>query len=288
MRDANPWARALLLIVLAAPAALPLQAGDARRGGRKIVLIAGKKSHGPGHHEYDKGARLLQACLEGSSNTRGYRTEVHTDGWPADPRALEDAATLFFYCDGSDHSEAAHPMLQPDRLSQLDRLMKKGVGLVALHYTVFVPREKAGDRFLEWLGGYFDYETGPPPQRWYSKIGTHTTRVQPGAPTHPVCRGISPFELREEYYYRMRFREGDSRRTPILTTPIPGEPEAQEVAWAVKRRDGGRGFAFTGGHFHDNWRVEGFRKLVLNALVWTAGGEVPEGGVASTIREELK
>ena len=42
------------------------------------------------------------------------------------------------------------------------------------------------------------------------------------------------------------------------------------LAWAVERPDGGRGFGFTGGHFHINWGDDYFRKLILNALVWAA------------------
>lgn len=55
--------------------------------------------------------------------------------------------------------------------------------------------------------------------------------------------------------------------------------------WTVARGDGGRGFGFTGGHFHLNWGNADFRKVVLNALVWVSGAEVPEGGVASTVTE---
>ena len=51
---------------------------------------------------------------------------------------------------------------------------------------------------------------------------------------------------------------------------IPGEKKPQTVAWAVERKDGGRGFGFTGGHFFANWYVPEFRKMVLNAIVWTA------------------
>jgi hypothetical protein len=60
-----------------------------------------------------------------------------------------------------------------------------------------------------------------------------------------------------------------------------GQPEA--MMWTVERTDGGRGFGFTGGHFHLNWGNDDFRKVVLNALVWVSGAEVPEGGVASSV-----
>ena len=43
----------------------------------------------------------------------------------------------------------------------------------------------------------------------------------------------------------------------------------------MERPDGGRGFGFTGGHFHRNWGDPNFRKLVLNAILWTAGLDVP-------------
>src|SRR5687767_6455129 len=65
--------------------------------GRKVVLIAGKKSHGPGDHEYEKGARLLAHCLRHASNLRGFRTEVHLNGWPEDPRTLDDADTIVLF-----------------------------------------------------------------------------------------------------------------------------------------------------------------------------------------------
>ena len=60
-----------------------------------------------------------------------------------------------------------------------------------------------------------------------------------------------------------------------------GRPEA--MMWAAGTPDGGRGFGFTGGHFHDNWGNSPFRKLVLNAIVWLAKVDVPANGVESTV-----
>ena len=63
--------------------------------------------------------------------------------------------------------------------------------------------------------------------------------------------------------------------------------QKQHTAWAYERPNGGRGFGFTGGHFHQNWKQDDFRKLVLNALVWTAKAEVPEAGVPSRSPSDL-
>ena len=44
---------------------------------------------------------------------------------------------------------------------------------------------------------------------------------------------------------------------------------------------------FTGGHFHDNWGNENFRKVVLNAIVWVAKGDVPPQGIPVTLPAQV-
>jgi quinoprotein glucose dehydrogenase len=267
----------LMLTIFVLIGSVPIAAAKTK----KVVFLAGKKSHAPGEHEYEKGLRLLAKCLETSPNRKGFRTEVHLNGWPEDPKTFDDADTIVLYCDGSDRSETDDPLLIGDRLEVLGRQMRRGCGLVLLHYATFAPVRRGGPEYLEWVGGFFDYETGSAPNHWYSRIRVAETTAVPATPNHPICRGLTPFRLREEYYYNMRFRANDPRRVPILNTSIPDEPQTQTVAWAVQRQDGGRGFAFTGGHFHSNWQVENFRKMVLNAIVWTAKGDVPKEGVQS-------
>ena len=58
------------------------------------------------------------------------------------------------------------------------------------------------------------------------------------------------------------------------------------LAWAYERSDGGRGFGCTGAHFHANWANDDFRKLMLNALAWTAGLDVPSAGFGVAVSEE--
>jgi hypothetical protein len=102
----------------------------------------------------------------------------------------------------------------------------------------------------------------------------------------------------------MRFRDGMQGVQPILATvppistmsrrdgPHEGNPgvraavergEPQILAWVAERSDGGRGFGFTGGHYHRNWGDDSFRKVVLNAILWVAKVEVPADGVNSTV-----
>ena len=250
---------------------------------KKIVFLAGKKSHGPGEHEYEKVCRLLARSLETSPNLKGYHTEVHLYGWPEDPKTLDDADAIVLYADGSDHNEADHPFLVGNRLALIQKQMKRGCGLILLHYATFAGVKHGGPEYLDWAGRYFDYETGTAANHWFSKISTLDATPMPATPAHPISRGVTAFPLHDEYYYNMRFGEGDVRRTPILNIAVADEGQPQTVAWAVQRKDGGRGFAFTGGHPYANWQNDNMRRIVLNAIVWAAKGDVPPDGVQSIV-----
>ena len=257
-------------------------------GPRKIVLIAGKKSHGPeGNriHDYNWSARLLKVALEGSNVKDRVRVEIHLNGWPAEEKALDGAATVMIISDGRDgdqFSEALH-LESPERVAEVTKLMEKGCGLVLLHFATFAPDRYAGQCF-EWTGGYFDWEEEGK-RKWYSAITTlDDARVELVAPDHPVSRGVKPFQMKEEFYYNIRFDPQDKALTPLLAVPaLNGRKEnGNVVAWCRQREKGsGRGFATTCGHFYDNWKNDDFRKVVLNGIAWSAHVEVPKEGVTS-------
>ena len=103
------------------------------------------------------------------------------------------------------------------------------------------------------------------------------------SPGHAILNGVRPYRVQEEFYYNMRFPEDRSNWTSIIDVPALGSDRADGnvVAWAVDRSNGGRGFGTTTGHYYANWKNEDYRKLILNAIVWTAGAEVPAEGVES-------
>ena len=84
---------------------LPLWLGAAEK---RIVLIAGKQSHGPGDHEFRAGSLLLKRCLD---QVQGISTVVHSNGWPADASAFDGAAAVLIYADGG----GGHPAIQGER-----------------------------------------------------------------------------------------------------------------------------------------------------------------------------
>ncbi len=273
----------VMVCLLVLPALFHRHSAKAAPTLKKIVLIAGKKTHGPGEHEYLKSVRLLKVMLDNAPNLKGIKTEMHFNGWPTDPLTLNDADVIVMYADGTDYKEESDPLFAGDHWGIIEKQMKRGCGLVVLHYSTFSP-VKFSQQFMEWSGGFFDYESGKPGatgrEAWYSDIKTETATVRPEN-SHPIAQGVPPFELHEEFYFKIHFQENDKRLKPVLKVSIPGVDREQTIAWAVERKDGGRGFGFTGGHFYNNWEVPNYRKLILNAIVWTAGVNVPAGGVES-------
>jgi len=238
----------------------------------KIVLVAGKPSHGAGEHEFQAGTALLAQCLR---QNPGVEPVVVNGGWPADESVFAGAQALVFYLDGGD----GHPMIKDDRLATIGKLMQKGVGLVCIHYAVEVPKDRGGAEFLEWIGGYYE--------RPYSQNPVNDAAVTQASPRHPISRGWKSFEGRDEWYYKIRFRPADPRVTPILTTMLPKDaPEREVIAWAVERADGGRGFGFTGAHYHRNWGIPDFRRMVVNAILWSAKLDVPRAGAKCDLTAE--
>lgn len=260
---------------------------------KNIVMIAGKPSHGPGQHEHNAGIQLLKKCLE-----QGVADQVdikyHLNGeWPSQDE-LAAADTVVIYSDGG----GGHPALQGERLAQLDKEMKRGCGFLTLHYAVEPTIEKGGKEFIDWMGGCFEIN-------W--SVNPHWDANFKELPAHPISEGVKPFGTNDEWYFFMRFRPNMEGVTPILSDVAPestmsrpdgahsGNPavresvknkDKQHVAWACERADGGRGFGFTGGHYHKGWANNEQRKLVLNAILWTAKAKIPTDGVASTVTEE--
>ena len=274
---------ATLLLLLSA--AGPSEASTARK---RIVILAGKKSHGPvgnGIHDYGWSARLIKTMLDQSNVRDDVEVDVFLDGWPTDHSKLESADSIMIISDGRDgdlYEEALH-LQDPEKIAFISKQVERGCGLVTFHFSTFAP-DRYADQILDWTGGYFDWETDGKRQ-WYSAIQTANTNVELAAPDHPVSRGVQPFQMNEEFYFNLRFNPVVGGITPILKVPaLPGRDDSgRVVAWARQRPGHGRGFGTTCGHFYDNWKNDDFRKLILNGLIWSAGVDVPTNGVVARV-----
>lgn len=242
----------------------------------KVVMLAGVKSHAPGEHEYEKTLDLFRHCLDTALNVRHVVVEVHAGGWPQDERTLDDADTIVIFSDGAS-ARNRHPLESGNHLAALEKQVRRGCGLVVIHWALNMPSKIGNDTFLGWIGGFKDFEN--PPRAIGEPLRPDDWAKQA---SHPICRGLVPFEMPEdEYKTPERLLSDRPGFVPIL--PFPGKPGAPLWAWAWEREDGGRGFGFIGGHKHAIWEIEGIRKAMLNAILWTAKKPVPTDGVISSL-----
>ncbi len=245
-----------------------------------IVIIAGVKSHPSGQHEFNAGATLLAKALNEQSGL-DLQTVVVTNGWPKDASVLKGAKAIVCYADGG----PKHPFI--GHLDEVEALAKAGVGIMCMHYGVEVVPDQAGAEFTKWIGGFYEGQ--------YS-VNPHWDADTEPNKEHPIGRGVSPVKVHDEWYFRIRFPEPKAATDILTATPTRGLikryihwnagadaalGQKQTLMWGIERPDGGRGIGFTGGHWHRNWAIDDLRKLVLNAIVWVAGLDVPEGGVKS-------
>ena len=101
-----------------------------------------------------------------------------------------------------------------------------------------------------------------------------TVDVTLANPGHPVLHGLQPFGVREEFYYALKFGSNPNRIQPLLTIDFEGG--LHPVCWAWDRADGGRSFGFSGGHFHEHWQREAYRRLAVQGILWTARVPLPD------------
>lgn len=257
---------------------------------KKIVFLVGDDiRHPSGTHEFFAGAKLLKKSFQASplANQLDYTV---VNNWPEDTSVFNDADVIVHYYQGNKwHFMNEHHLL-------IDKLASKGVGQIFMHYAVD-PEEVAEEYIKKWTGAVYKtgYSSNP---HWF---------LEAKLENHPINKGVDKLAIQDEWYIKMDYEcdcsidhKGQLEQekvhavmsgTPSVKKDIArlnkilkkGEKKPSDllVFWAKERADGGRGAGFTGGHFHKNWANDSFRKQIMNAIVWCAGMEVPDGGVPS-------
>ena len=257
---------------------VPVEQTPADPAAAKIVLVAGAPSNRPGQHEYFAGCALLMDWLR---QVPGVAPVLVAEGWPQDASVFEGARSVLFFLDGGSKLS----FLEPSRLNRLRALAAAGTGFAVLHQAAECPPALAAD-FKAWFGAAFQSDIG---------CRGHWDVRFTALPSHDITRGLQPFELlKDGWLYNLHFAE--TGITPLLACQMPDSSRKtadarahagreEVVAWAYERPDGGRSFGFTGCDLHANWAEPNQRRLLLNALLWTARLPVPEAGVGSTVSE---
>ena len=119
----------------------------------RVLVVVGPSKHPPGTHEVAAGGRLLQHCLENMANLPGVRADLMTN-WPPDMVLRDTASTVVFIGD----TFPPHRFPDPRRnLAELELMMKRGCGIVCVHYATGLRAEDVAEDgehpLLHWMGG---------------------------------------------------------------------------------------------------------------------------------------
>ena len=240
----------------------------------KVVLIAGSNYFKPGEHDYVAGCALLADLLRQSPGIH----PVFALDWPAKAETFKDAKAVVFFADGGDK----HGMfVKPQRAEQMQSLIDAGCGVVLLHQGIDVSRTQ-GDRLRAWTGAAWE--------KGFSQRAHWIARFDRFG-DHPIFRGVEPFQIDDGWLFKLRFTKELKGMTPLLRTVSPKakgkSPEDESiVSWAAQRAGGGRSVVFTGGHLHASFAQEGYRRFLVNSILWTAQQPIPAAGAPVQLRAE--
>lgn len=208
----------------------------------KIVWVSGPKDHGPDEHDYPLQQERWTQLL--SSADKVEVTPV--EGWP-DPGHFDEADVIVFYWNYQEFSE--------ENGKELDAFLKRGGGLVYLHYAVDAtadPKALADRIGMAWKGGASKFRHG-------------RVELDFGESKHPITRNFGKTVFQDESYWELV--KGDKAMNILAT----GHEEGKDIPllWTTEGPGEGRVFVSILGHY--NWTFDDplFRILLLRAISWT-------------------
>jgi hypothetical protein len=270
-----------------------------------IYFLSGLRDHAGGiggRHEVVKDLQVLQDCINKATNIKGAKivTKFIEARSALDVEDIKDADALIIESSSSSSSQKrTHPIFPPlppgekkydqatlDYLSQVDALHKAGMGIMIIHWGIHVNNEQnpaARDYYLSWFGetAMEGYTQNP--------LGFWIVTPAESAKKHPILNGVHRWIYKDEIFSRLVGDPGNPYLTNLLigespetTQSEPGSPRGvigpRGIASAYEKGKG-RGMLWGGMDFHSELLREDYLRFLMNAITWTAGIPVPEGGV---------
>jgi hypothetical protein len=231
-----------------------------------IVLVAGKKDHGKGEHDYPAWQAKWAPML-----AKAPGVHVSTAFGRPDDKLWQSADVMVFYCWGPQFWDA-------ESFKQLDPFLARGGGLVVMHSAVIGDADTQGlaDRIgFAWDSKGTKYRHGA-----HDLNFTNNWPPKSDALAHPITRG-----------YRMPLHVVDEDYWPILAKsqpqPYAKGTELPKVVLATTSDDGGewpmlwtvehgKGRVFCTMLGHYTWTLDDplARALILRGIGWAAGEPV--------------
>jgi type 1 glutamine amidotransferase len=177
-------------------------------------------------------------------------TVTEATDWPTAAQ-FEKADLIVFY--------SSNPSWTEERAKDLDAFLKRGGGVVCIHWAVNGRKavDALADRIgLAWKDGQSKYRHGPMELSF------------PDA-KHPIARNFEKVKFEDETYWKLG---GDPKTISVVAT-APEDDAAQPMMWT---REVGKGRVFVSIPGHYTWTFDDplYRILILRGLAWSAGEPV--------------
>ncbi|WP_375446050.1 ThuA domain-containing protein [uncultured Fibrella sp.] len=174
--------------------------------------------------------------------------------------------------------------LPQEQLDYIDTYLKSGKPVMGFRTTSHAFNYPAGDPRVRW-NSFGEFAFGAPPgwggaakHTHYGHKSTTDVTVIPEAAKNPILRGVAPEFHAASWLYRVLPDYPAKGAVPLLMgKSVNPDKEAIDnpVAWTWKNEWGGRAFFTTLGHPED-FQVQSFQRLVINAIHWSLGRPIPK------------
>jgi len=235
-----------------------------------------------GDHEYSGEFTLPLIAAELEKNY-GFRTKV-LKAYPNQNaekdipglEALQEADLAVFYL--------RWRQLPPEQLEHIDKYLKSGKPVMGFRTTTHAFNFPKGDASERW-NAFGEFALNAPPG-WGGKAAhTHyghesstDVSVIEKALNHPILTGVAPnFHVRSWLYRVLPDYPTKGSEWLLMGKSVNPDKAAIEnpVAWTGTNSFGAKIFTTTMGHPED-FQIEAFQRLVINAIHWELGKKVPK------------
>ncbi len=220
----------------------------------RVFIRAGAKTHGPNQHDHPRFLKEWTPLLAG----RGMKVEGDLD-FP-EPEQLERTDVMIIYC--SDGMKIAG-----EQRKDFEKFLQRGGGIVVVHSGCV-----SGDQ-NEWcksiIGAAWRWPTADLPKEKATKWLEGDVGICWVDQEHPISRGLSNFDWKDEIYYDMDLAPD---LAPLATSFHNVHIIAPQV-WTRERTLAGgsapyRAVVSLPGHYYDVFNTPNYRAVLMRSIAW--------------------
>jgi len=220
----------------------------------RVFIRAGAKTHGPNQHDHPRFLKEWTPLL----TDRGMKVEGDLD-FP-EPEQLGRTDVMIIYC--SDGMK-----IVGDQRADFEKFLKRGGGVVVVHSGCV-----SGDQ-NEWcksiIGGAWRWAGGDLPKEKATKWLEGDVGICWVDQEHPISRGISNFDWKDEIYYDMDL-DAD---LGLLATSFHNVHLIAPQIWAREKTLAGgaspyRVVVSLPGHYYDVFNTPHYRAVLMRSIAW--------------------